>query len=380
METNAGTLHGPIRPPLDLGAPPPGLLRSRPMEMVLATPRLWVRQLEPDDVDALFEVCRDPVVMRWVGDGKPLTRELCGKWIEISNRNYRTKGYGAWAVIERESGEFIGYAGLVHAPDRVDPEIIYTFRQAWWGRGLAGELAPAILRHGRVRLGLTRLIATVDPANLASLKIVDRCGMAFESEDHDEHGLPIRLFAMHRTADEPAVRYATRDDVDLLVNLCADTFRQTYGPHCPAAEVEQHIADHFTRPRIEAEVMDSTASMLLASVAGDPVGYAFLLTESTTPCVTGAAPVQLARIYLTAGSIGKGRGSALMQACLDEARRRGGETIWLSLWDRNHRAMAFYEQWGFTHSGTMPFEFGGTSYEDPVMAKSLRLPDGRRGS
>ena len=360
-----------IRPRLALGEGPPGLLPSRAMPTVLATPRLWVRHFEPDDVDALFEVCRDPVVMRWVGDGTPLPHELCAKWIDISRRNYETKGYGAWAVVERDSNELIGYAGLVHAPDRTDPEIIYAFREAWWGRGLATELAPAILRHGLTRCGLPRIIATIDPDNSASLKIVDRCGMTFESEDKDEHGLAIRLFAIHRAVDDLVFRYATADDIDMLVHLCADTFRETYGPHCPAAEVERHIADHFTREHIEAEVMDSEAVMLIAMLADEPVGYALLLPESTTPCVTGPGPVQLARIYLSADSIGKGRGAALMNACLDEARRLRGGTIWLSLWDQNHRAMKFYERCGFTNVGTKPFTFGGTKYVDPVMARAL---------
>ncbi|MDZ4803558.1 MAG: GNAT family N-acetyltransferase [Candidatus Eisenbacteria bacterium] len=350
---------------------PADKLSQPALEIVLATPRLRVRHFEEEDVTALFEVCRDPVVMRWVGDGTPLTLELCAKWIEISRHNYLTKGYGAWAVIDRESDELIGYAGLVHAPDRTDPEIICAFRKAWWGRGLASELAPAILRHGLTRCGLARIIATIDPANAASLKVVDRCGMSFETDELDEHGLAIRCFAVHRNETDPVIRNAVAGDIDLLVDLCAVTFRETYGPHSPAEEVERHIREHFTRDRLEAEVMSPEAVMLLATVADRPVGYAFLLPGSTTPCVTGPDPVQLARIYLSAGSIGVGRGSSLMNACLDEARRLRSGTIWLSLWDQNHRAMKFYERWGFITIGTMAFEFGGTSYQDPVMARTL---------
>ncbi|MBK7450919.1 MAG: GNAT family N-acetyltransferase [Anaerolineales bacterium] len=64
------------------------------------TSRLFIRQLALPDADALFAIFSLPEVTRWMGDGEPLTKELCGKWIDISLRNYEVKGMGASAVIE----------------------------------------------------------------------------------------------------------------------------------------------------------------------------------------------------------------------------------------------------------------------------------------
>ena len=90
---------------------------------------------------------------------------------------------------------------------------------------------------------------------------------------------------------------------------------------------------------------------------------------------SGRAPCSVALAYeeciARAARYGQGDGAALMQKALDEGRRLGCATLWLSLWDQNHRAMAFYEKWGFAIVGTMPFLFGGVMYEDTVMARAL---------
>lgn len=341
------------------------------MTIILATPRLEVRHFHVDDTEALFTICGDPIVMRWVDDGKPLTRDLCEKWIDISRQNYQTKGYGACAVIERASGAMIGYAGLVHGSTRKEPEIIYGFVPSVWGRGLASELVPPLLEHGLNACGLSRMIATIDPENVASQRVVERSGMRFEMTEMDEHGLGIRVYAFSREDSDWLIRRGEADDLDQLVVLCASTFRETYGPHSPMEDVERHIALHFTRAHIEAELADPKSTTLVAMLAGKLVGYVLLRSGRTTACVTGPDPIQLSRIYLSVGSIGQGHGSSLMSASLAEARRMGGRTLWLSLWDQNHRALKFYIRWGFQQVGLMDFEFGGHPYVDPVMARAL---------
>ena len=170
---------------------------------------------------------------------------------------------------------------------------------------------------------------------------------------------------------ELTIHHATSEDIDMLVPMIVETFRETYIPKSPVEEVERHIARHFQREQIAAELADPNGTMLIAYAEGAPAGYALIQVGSTTPCITGPAPVKLSRIYLRASAIGQGRGAALMQACVDEAVRRGGRTIWLSVWDQNHRAIRFYEKIGFRPAGTCDFEFGGVRYLDPVMAMEL---------
>ncbi len=179
---------------------------------------------------------------------------------------------------------------------------------------------------------------------------------------------------MPSTTPHVLVRRAVPDDAIRFATLCVSTFRETYLGACDPAEVERHIATHFTDERIAAELVDQGASILVAAEGDQLVGYAVLRPASTTACVTGPHPVELARLYVERDRFGTGVGASLMRACHQEAARRGGETIWLSVWDQNARALAFYRKCGFRLVGTMPFDFGGTIYEDLVMEQPVASP------
>jgi ribosomal protein S18 acetylase RimI-like enzyme len=70
--------------------------------------------------------------------------------------------------------------------------------------------------------------------------------------------------------------------------------------------------------------------------------------------------------------IGRGVGAALMQACLEEAGRRGCETVWLDVWERNPRAIAFYRKWGFAEVGNQAFQLGEDLQNDILMARAVK--------
>lgn len=156
--------------------------------MRIDTERLTVRQFESSDVDLLHAVCSDPEVVRFVDVGKPLPRDQCELWIERSLANYESRGYGAAAIVERESGAFIGYAGIVHAPDRTEPEIIYAFEKAAWGRGLASELVPPLVRFGLIDCRLPLLLATIAERNTPSRRVVEKCGFRLRELEENADG------------------------------------------------------------------------------------------------------------------------------------------------------------------------------------------------
>lgn len=159
----------------------------------LETPRLLVRHFVPEDAEALFRIHSNPQVAQHMGDGKPLTYEHCVKWVETSIHNYQTKGFGASAVIEKSTHEFVGCCGLIYDLERSEPEIpevIYSFEPCYWGQGFASEIASAMLNYGLEQCGLQRILATIAPENLASQRVVEKAGMVFDREEIESDGLP----------------------------------------------------------------------------------------------------------------------------------------------------------------------------------------------
>jgi ribosomal-protein-alanine N-acetyltransferase len=111
---------------------------------------------------------------------------------------------GLWATIFKETGRFIGRCGLLPwtIDGQLEVEVAYTLAQEYWGLGLATEAARGIRDYGFERLGLSRLICLIDPANQASRRVAEKIGMRLEKEVDgiDGDGIPTLIYAI----DQPA--------------------------------------------------------------------------------------------------------------------------------------------------------------------------------
>jgi len=145
--------------------------------LLFRTQRLLVRQLSPNDVESMFEVYSDADAMRWVGDGQPITRDECDRWLKVTEKNYATRGYGMSVLELRETGDAIGFCGLVHPGGQTEVEIKYALLRGHWGRGLATEVVEAMISYGSREFGMTRIIAGTASENVASHRVLLKAGM-----------------------------------------------------------------------------------------------------------------------------------------------------------------------------------------------------------
>jgi ribosomal protein S18 acetylase RimI-like enzyme len=169
----------------------------------------------------------------------------------------------------------------------------------------------------------------------------------------------------------PAIRTATPDDAAVLTELAARTFRDTFAAENDPADMKAYMDEAFTVARQSEELADPRATFLLAHVDGEPAGYAKLYAGEAPSCVEGERPIELARLYADHAWHGRGVGSALMEACFDEARRAGFRTMWLGVWERNARAIAFYRKSGFARCGSHVFRLGTDDQTDDLMRRDL---------
>ena len=174
-------------------------------------------------------------------------------------------------------------------------------------------------------------------------------------------------------SDRPRIRTATPADTEPLAALAERTFRDTFADDNAAADMEAYVRASFTLDRVRAELADEANTFLLAFVDGaeQPTGYVKLRTGTTDPSVTGPDPVELERLYVGQNAIGHGVGAALMRASLEVARSAGYQTLWLGVWERNARAISFYERWGFEAVGDHVFQLGSDDQRDLVMERPV---------
>lgn len=153
--------------------------------MVIAqTERLLLRHFHILDREPLSRIFGDADVMRF-GDGVQ-TQEWVDRWlIACFEQYYQQWGFGPYAVMERSSRAVIGYCGLSFFPDvggQPEIELGYRFSRVHWGHGYATEAARAVRDFAFQTLGVKRLIAMIDPANAASIRVALKLGMQYERD------------------------------------------------------------------------------------------------------------------------------------------------------------------------------------------------------
>jgi ribosomal protein S18 acetylase RimI-like enzyme len=177
-----------------------------------------------------------------------------------------------------------------------------------------------------------------------------------------------------RSPNHPHIRSATPADAEPLAALAQRTFRDNFAEDNSTEDMEAYFRDAFSRERVCAELADQANTFLLAFIGGaaeQPSGYAKLRTGTSDPSVTGPDPVELERLYVDRSAIGHGVGAALLRASLEAARSAGLRTLWLGVWERNARAISFYERWGFVAVGDHVFRLGSHDQRDLILERSV---------
>lgn len=172
---------------------------ATPYKIILETKRLILRHQVITDLDDLWALYCDPEITKYIPDA-PRSREEAKEELEWHmNGHPRHPDLGLWATIHKETGNFTGRCGLL--PWTIDGqnevEVAYTIAREHWGQGLATEAARAILHYGFEKLNLSRLISLIDSENIASRRVAEKIGMAFEREGHDEIG-PFLIYSINR--------------------------------------------------------------------------------------------------------------------------------------------------------------------------------------
>jgi diamine N-acetyltransferase len=167
------------------------------------------------------------------------------------------------------------------------------------------------------------------------------------------------------------IRRAVPADAARLATFARAAFADTFGPDNTPEDMRAYLAEAFGEAVQRAELEDCEVTVLLAEHGSGLAGYAMLRDGQVAAPVGSASAIEIARLYAGKRWIGAGVGSLLMRSCLNEARFRGKDAIWLAVWERNTRAIAFYMRWGFVDVGSQSFQLGSDLQSDRVMARQV---------
>ncbi|MEP6741116.1 MAG: GNAT family N-acetyltransferase, partial [bacterium] len=134
-----------------------------------------------------------------------------------------------------------------------------------------------------------------------------------------------------------SIRRGTVEDAGLLAELGASTFSETFASNNSPEDMTAYLASAFSPEQQTTELADPQSTFLIAETNGMPAGYAMLRSENALETISGDKPIELVRLYVSRENLGSGVGAALMQACINEAKQQGYETLWLGVWEHNTR-------------------------------------------
>jgi len=167
------------------------------------------------------------------------------------------------------------------------------------------------------------------------------------------------------------IRPAVISDAQTLTDLGRTTFAETFSKDNRKEDMDLYLSENFNYEKQLGEIKDPNRFIEIAWINDQPAGFLHLLKGEPDPAVLGPKPLELSRIYADARWHGKGVGTALMDRCLQIAGEEGHQTLWLGVWEKNPRAIAFYKKYGFEAVGQHNFRLGTDDQVDIIMARRL---------
>jgi ribosomal-protein-alanine N-acetyltransferase len=160
--------------------------------------RLTLRPLQLNDAEALHRIYQTEGVLRYFPNPIAPPLEKVQRLITAQQVHWETQGYGNWGLLPDGEEEIIGWAGLQYLLELDETEVGFLLDQPFWGRGYATEAALASLQFGFEHFSLDHMIALVHPDNLASQRVIEKCGMTY-METISLWGMELMRFRIERS-------------------------------------------------------------------------------------------------------------------------------------------------------------------------------------
>jgi [ribosomal protein S5]-alanine N-acetyltransferase len=154
------------------------------MKIFVETERTLIREMQEEDLPGLFEMDSDPEVHRYIAQRPLKTMDEVKAMLQFVQQQYTDNGVGRWAVIEKATGDCIGWTGFKLMKEIANGRINhydfgYRFKRAAWGKGFATETGRASLQYGVEKMGLKPVYAMTDVNNAASRHVLEKLGFLF---------------------------------------------------------------------------------------------------------------------------------------------------------------------------------------------------------
>ena len=161
------------------------------------------------------------------------------------------------------------------------------------------------------------------------------------------------------------------NQVDELIEIGKKTFTETFTPHNKAENLNIYLTNSFTVEKLTKELLNKDSKFYFAEVDGQIAGYLKVNFREAQTELQDPWAIEVERIYVLQSFQGKKVGQALMETAFQEAKKNQCQYLWLGVWEKNEKALAFYIKNGFEVFGNHVFQFGDEPQNDLMMKLKL---------
>lgn len=168
-----------------------------------------------------------------------------------------------------------------------------------------------------------------------------------------------------------SIRPCTLDDVEELRQLSIQCFKETFADLNTQEDMDKYIAASFSNSTLSECLSNSASNYFFFVIDNTPVGYIKVNEAAAQTELQDTDALEIERIYVLKDHHGTFAGKSLMSHALSLAEQRQKKYAFLGVWEKNHRAIRFYEKNGFNIVDTHVFIIGESRQTDYIMKKEL---------
>ena len=169
------------------------------------------------------------------------------------------------------------------------------------------------------------------------------------------------------------IRTAESEDAEQIALIADKTFRETFSAFNTAQDMDEHCQRSYGTAVQKAEIDDKNKCTLICETDNRIIGYAQINWNARFKTIRDNSQAEIQRIYIAKEWHGMGVARQLMDVILEKIAQRKIRNVWLGVWEKNPRAIAFYKKFGFKEAGEHVFLLGRDPQRDIILYKVLEV-------
>lgn len=163
------------------------------------------------------------------------------------------------------------------------------------------------------------------------------------------------------------IRKATISDLEIIQEISKQTFIETFADVNTPENMENYVQENFNSVQVASEINNPESEFFLATLDKETIGYLKLNFGNAQTEIFNKKAIEIHRIYVLKAFLGKKIGQILLDEAIKIANKSGVDSIWLGVWEENHRALQFYSKNGFVEFDKHIFTLGDEQQTDLLM-------------